>query len=46
MGELIDWIVGESVSVADPAFCARCFVVLLCVVLAAAVAHDLMSVGR
>ena len=46
MDALITWLVGESASVADPAFCARCFVLLLCVVLASAVAHDLLSVSR
>lgn len=44
--DVITWIVGESTSVSDPAFLARCFLLLCFIYLVTAVMHECMSFGK
>lgn len=46
VNELIEWLVSDSVSISDPAFLARCFVVLCVIFIFSSLAHDVMTMGR
>ncbi len=46
LDEMIIWLVGDSASISDPGFLARCFLVLCAIFIFTSIAHDVISIGK